>query len=137
MPQPTNSEQLDEHRSGVNRRLEKLRKISPPIVSDKTINELECSLPVLFSHEYPQVLTHNDLSKTNILVNDETLKITGLIDWSLASVLPFGLELFSLSLMTGYMGIDGWHSYTCRDKLHNAFWKEFCFACAIDYDHAR
>ena len=77
----------------------------------------------------PQVLTHNDLSSTNILVDQETLEITGIVDWSLAKVLPFGMELFYLSLTTGYMDLDGWHDYTRRDKLHYAFWEEFSSAC--------
>lgn len=116
---------MDERRGGISHRLAKLRHASPSIVDGQIINELEDSLLVLFSHGYPQVLTHNDLSWTNILVDETTLEITGIVDWSLAEVLPFGVELYTLSLMTGTMDLHGWHNYTCREKLHSAFWEEF------------
>ena len=32
-------------------------------------------------------------------------------------------------MMAGFMALDGWHDYTCRDKLHHAFWEEFSSAC--------
>lgn len=129
MPQPVDSKLLEEHRAAISRRLTKLKRTSPSILPDQDIiNKLEQILPILFSHGYPQVLTHNDLSSTNILVDQETLEITGIVDWSVAKVLPFGMELFCLSMITGYMALDGWHDYTCRDKLHHAFWEEFSSA---------
>lgn len=123
---------MDERRNGISRRLATLRHASPSIVDDRTISELEDNLPTLFSHDYPQVLTHNDLSWTNILVHEATLEITGIVDWSLAEVLPFGLELYILPLMTGSMDLHGWHNYTCREKLHSAFWEEFLPNCGIN-----
>jgi aminoglycoside phosphotransferase len=106
------------------------------------VSELASRLPALFAQEYPQVLTHGDLSRTNILVDEDTFEITGIIDWSLAAILPFGMELDTLYLTTtGYMNLGGWHDYACRSRLHQAFWNEFWSASGIgddgDYDDGR
>jgi hypothetical protein len=94
-----------------------------PIIDGQTASKLEDGLPILFSQRCPQTLTHNDLPKTNILVHEDTLDIIGIVDWSLAKVPPFGVELYTLTLTTGYMSLDGWSNYTCREKLHNTFWE--------------
>ncbi|EER36973.1 conserved hypothetical protein [Histoplasma capsulatum var. duboisii H88] len=98
------------------------------------ISELETILPLLFASEFPQVLAHGDFSKTNILVNPDTYEITGIVDWSLAAVQPFGTELDSLFLMTGYLGLNGWQDYTCRPRLWEAFWTEFWAVSGIEED---
>lgn len=87
--------------------------------------ELERSLLTLFGRNYPQVLTHGDLSRTNVLVDEDTHEGTGIVDWSLASILPFGMDLDCLFLTTVYMDRDGWYNYACRSRLHEAFWTEF------------
>lgn len=87
---------------------------------------------MLFSQEYPQVLTHGDLSRTNILVDKNTFEITGIVDWSLAGVLPFGMEMDCLFLMTGYINFSGWHDYACRSQLQIAFWDEFWTVSGIE-----
>ncbi|KAL3471869.1 hypothetical protein BJX99DRAFT_266381 [Aspergillus californicus] len=104
-------------------------KDSFSILPRTTISELERNVPILFKPTYPQILTHNDLS----LFNEKTFEITGIVDWSLARVLPFGMELDSLLLATGYMDLSGWHNYTCRLQLLNAFWDEFWTQCRV-YD---
>ncbi|KAF7594654.1 hypothetical protein BBP40_008744 [Aspergillus hancockii] len=76
------------------------------------IAELERSLPILFSQTYPQVLIQgNGLEKVKIYVNEKTMEITGLDNWSEARVAPFGAEL-----------------------VLNAFWDEFWARCGIDDD---
>ncbi len=89
-------------------------------------------LPLLFSSTYPQVLTHCDFSKTNILVNPHTYEVTGIVDWSLARLQPFGLGLDCLFLMTGCMDLSGWHDYACQLRLREAFWAEFWTALGIE-----
>lgn len=79
---------------------------------------------MLFSDKYLQVLTHGDFTKTNVLIDPDTYETTGIVDWSLASVLPFGVELDCHFLMTGCMDLDGWHNYACRERLWEAFWAE-------------
>jgi Phosphotransferase enzyme family len=113
-------------------RLAALKTLPVPPVSISTLSRLEIVLPQLFDSIYPQVLTHGDLSKTNILVNSETYEITGIVDWSLATVQPFGMELDSLFLMTGCMDLRGWHDYDCRPRLWEVFWAEFWDATGID-----
>lgn len=113
----------------------KILKTSPSAaVPISIISELESILPSLFASEYPQVLTHGDFSKTNILLDPDTYEITGIVDWSLATVHPFGLELDCLFLMTGCMDLRGWHDYACRPRLWEAFWAEFWTVSGIEDD---
>lgn len=93
------------------------------------------ALPALFdsASSYPQVLTHGDLSVTNILVDEDNLEITGVVDWSLAAVLPFGLDLDILLLTTGFMDLrDGWRDYACKARLQAIFWDEFWAAAGVE-----
>lgn len=131
-PQPLDPQILSAAQESVRRRLAILQRASPPILSRSTISHLEGSLPKLFHSENVQVLTHGDLSLTNILVDEDTCAITGIIDWSTASVRPFGLELDVLFLMSGYMDMEGWHDYSCREKIHTTFWHEFWNAIGLE-----
>lgn len=98
-----------------------------------TLRRLTEVLPALFSEDYPQVLTHGDFSLTNILVDEDTLDITGIVDWSLATVQPFGMDLDILYMTTGFMTRDGgWHYYACKKKLLDLFWEEFWSASRIE-----
>ncbi|KAL1849089.1 hypothetical protein Plec18167_006867 [Paecilomyces lecythidis] len=135
-PQPVDPEAQADFRKRVYRQLMKFKTSAPSTLSCTPSIDLERSLPILFDQTYPQVLTHNDLSQTNILVNEVTFEITGVVDWSLAEVQPFGMELDSLLLATGYMDLNGWHNYTCRLQMLNAFWDEFWSRCQI-YDDIR
>lgn len=72
-----------------------------------TINEIELELHNLSKVGFLQVLTHGDLSQTNILPSKQDLSITGIVDWSFASVLPFGMELDIIRLTTGNMDLHG------------------------------
>jgi hypothetical protein len=101
------------------------------------MSDLEDSLPALFALDYPQVLTHGDLSRTNILVDGDTYEITGIVDWSLTTILPFGMELDTMFLTTGYMNRDGWHDYACCWRLREAFWSEFSSAVGVENDTQR
>jgi hypothetical protein len=107
------------------------------VLGTSAVLELEHNIPKLFASDYPQVLTHGDLSTTNILVSEHTYEITGIIDWSLATILPFGMELDSLFLVTGYMDRGGWHDYACRSRLQEVFWVEFWSASGIGDDRRR
>jgi hypothetical protein len=115
--------------AGISQKLTRLRGSS--VISETMLSTLESIVPLLFAEDYPQVLTHGDLSETNVLVNPESLEVTAIVDWSLASVRPFGLELDTLFLLTGYMNPGGWHGYACRPRLLEAFWAEFWTAAGI------
>lgn len=53
--------------------------------------------------DYPVVLNHGDLIPSNILVNEETWQITGLVDWAEAEYLPFGTCLYGLEHLLGFL----------------------------------
>lgn len=53
--------------------------------------------------DYPVVLNHGDLIPSNILVEEDTWEITGLVDWAEAEYLPFGTCFYGLEHLLGYM----------------------------------
>jgi hypothetical protein len=61
----------------------------------------------------------------NILINSMTGNITGIVDWAEARILPFGLSLWGLENILGYMDSDGWHYYDNRHELEILFWETF------------
>ncbi|KAL9128891.1 MAG: hypothetical protein Q9217_002513 [Psora testacea] len=79
----------------------------------------------IFHPRYPQVLTHGDLCPMNILVSPTTGRVTGIIDWAEAEVLPFGLALYGLENLLGYMGPGGWNYFEIWDELEQKFWNQF------------
>lgn len=82
-------------------------------------------LPKLFIPTYPLVLTHGDLCEMNILVNPEAGGITGIIDWAEAKVLPFGMSLWGVQSMLGFMDSSGWHYHENASRLEALFWDVF------------
>jgi hypothetical protein len=135
-PQLVDAQVRAERQAEIHCKLVTFKQCPSPSLPSSAVSELVHNLSVLFSQEHPQVLTHGDLSRTNILVDMDTYEITGIVDWSLAGVLPFGLELDCLYLMTGYMDLSGWYDYTCRPRLYEAFWAEFWAASGVE-DSAR
>lgn len=59
------------------------------------------NLQRVLTGDYPVVLNHGDLIPSNILVDEETWDITGLVDWAEAEVLPFGMCLYGLEHLLG------------------------------------
>ncbi|KAH9890326.1 hypothetical protein F4778DRAFT_773218 [Xylariomycetidae sp. FL2044] len=96
-----------------------------------TLKELDDKLNELYESPYPQVLTHGDLSMVNILIDPDTHAITGLVDWSRASVAPFGLELRAFRMSCGIMNRLGWNDFQCRPRMEALFWEEFFSATEI------
>ncbi|CAJ2499676.1 Uu.00g025290.m01.CDS01 [Anthostomella pinea] len=136
------------------RRMGIIRDFAPKF-SD-AIAEIEAAIPILFNRStdkgakaYPQALAHGDLAKSNILLDETACDITGIVDWSLARIAPFGTDLGALFLSTGNdnddederVGKDGnaedtyiagaWKYYDCRAELEDAFWGEFWAATGI------
>ncbi|KAL5116076.1 hypothetical protein ACEQ8H_005972 [Pleosporales sp. CAS-2024a] len=78
-------------------------------------------------HDYPVVLNHGDLIPSNILVNQKTWEITGLVDWAEAEHLPFGTCLYALDNLLGYLdtsskGASKFVYYDKERQLRNLFW---------------
>ncbi|KPM41998.1 hypothetical protein AK830_g4580 [Neonectria ditissima] len=137
-PQPVDRITQTERQEGIRQRLTRLAEESPSsTLLNSMLSELIEILPSLFSQDYPQVLTHGDFSVTNILVDENNFEITGIVDWSLAAVLPFGMDLDILFLATGFMTRDGWHDYACKLLLQDAFWKEFWAVSGIEGEEDR
>ncbi|KAH8728052.1 hypothetical protein GQ44DRAFT_702568 [Phaeosphaeriaceae sp. PMI808] len=54
-------------------------------------------------NDYPVVLNHGDLIPSNILIDEDTWEITGVVDWAEAEYLPFGVCLYGLEHLLGYV----------------------------------
>jgi len=61
----------------------------------------------------------------NIFVDPNTKHVTGIVDWAEAMILPFGISLWGLENILGYMDSQGWHYYKNHQKLGKLFWKTF------------
>jgi hypothetical protein len=78
--------------------------------------------------DYPVVLNHGDLIPSNILVDPNTWKITGLVDWAEAEYLPFGTCLYGLEHLLGCLtpatpGMSPqWNYFDGEAQLRELFW---------------
>jgi hypothetical protein len=61
----------------------------------------------------------------NLLVDEETGDLTGVIDWAEASIQPFGISLWGLETLLGFSNQNGWHYYASHRDLEFTFWKVF------------
>ncbi|KAH7324960.1 hypothetical protein B0I35DRAFT_425266 [Stachybotrys elegans] len=74
----------------------------------------------------PMVLLHKDFGTCNIIVDEATCHLVGVIDWAEAEICPFGLNLHSLQSLTGKLHLkDGWVRYDDYDNLQHVFWTAF------------
>ncbi|KAK6438195.1 hypothetical protein LTR95_005603 [Oleoguttula sp. CCFEE 5521] len=93
---------------------DELRSIARSTLDDVQQGAMQC-LPV--------VLTHGDLLPTNIFVDQDTWALTGLVDWAEAEDLPFGIGLYGVDRLLGYM--DDAHQWAWYDEsgtLRKHFW---------------
>ncbi|CRK11285.1 hypothetical protein BN1708_010091 [Verticillium longisporum] len=80
------------------------------------------SLPSIFS--LPMVLLHKDFGDCNIIVEEESCHLVGVIDWAEAEIGPFGTNLHSLqSLMSKLDLRKGRIRYEDYDELARLFWE--------------
>lgn len=123
--------------AGIRHQLRQFKHLAPSVLPVHMIDELIQVLPTLFSAEYPSVLTNGNLSITNIRVDEVTCEITNIVDWSLAKVLPFGMDLDVLFLVTGYMGLRNWRDYECKQFMLDCFWDGFWASVKPHVDRGR
>ena len=72
------------------------------------------------------VLLHRDFGSCNIIVDESTCHLKGVIDWAEAEVCPFGLNLHSLQPLTGKLHLrNGWSRYEDYDTLQDILWARF------------
>jgi Ser/Thr protein kinase RdoA (MazF antagonist) len=80
------------------------------------------ALPSIYS--LPTVLLHKDFGDCNIMVEDETCHLVGVIDWAEAEIGPFGTNLHSLQALMSKLHLkNGWIRYEDYDDLVGTFWK--------------
>ncbi|KAF2827880.1 hypothetical protein CC86DRAFT_369097 [Ophiobolus disseminans] len=83
--------------------LHRLEKLSEQLPDARLRQRANTTLKrVKALHEYPIVLNHGDLIPSNILIDEETWNIIGIVDWAEAEYLPFGTCLYGLELLLGY-----------------------------------
>lgn len=86
----------------------------------------------------PMVLLHRDFGSCNLLVNEVTCHLVGVIDWAEAEVCPFGLNLHSLQSLTGKLHLrEGWTRYEDYDALQDVFWDRLKQEISELSDHQR
>ncbi|KKO96463.1 hypothetical protein THAR02_11435 [Trichoderma harzianum] len=74
----------------------------------------------------PMVLLHQDFSTCNIIVDETSCHLVGVIDWAGAEICPFGLNLDSLQAFTGKLDYrQGWTRYQDYTGLQDTFWDVF------------
>ncbi|KAK4101364.1 hypothetical protein N658DRAFT_425828 [Parathielavia hyrcaniae] len=74
----------------------------------------------------PMVLLHRGFGSCNIMVDENTFHLAGVVDWAEAEVCPFGLNLHSLQKLTGKLHLrNGWVRYVDYDDLQKVFWETF------------
>jgi hypothetical protein len=96
-------------------RLEKLaEKLPDQWLRERARKSLRC---VRATSTYPVVLNHGDLIPSNILVDEKTWRITGIVDWAEAEYLPFGTCLYGLEHLLGYLAPAPSLSSSVGEKL--------------------
>lgn len=84
----------------------------------KHVNQIRDALDDIF--RLPWVLSHDDLSGANVLVDPATGSLRGVVDWTDAPLWPFGVALYGLEeSILGYCNDDGWlwldeDPFTCQ-----------------------
>ncbi|OBT62627.1 hypothetical protein VE03_08501 [Pseudogymnoascus sp. 23342-1-I1] len=74
----------------------------------------------------PMVLLHQDLGDCNIMVDETTCHLVGVIDWAEAEIGPFGLNLSALESLSGKPHLrNGWSRYEDYSILQDTFWDTF------------
>lgn len=73
------------------------------------------------------VLLHKDFGVCNIMVDEVSNHLVGIIDWAEAEIGPFGLNLYTLQWLMGQFHLhNGWGRYKDYDSLQKNFWYTLC-----------
>ncbi|KAI9735321.1 MAG: hypothetical protein M1818_006516 [Claussenomyces sp. TS43310] len=70
----------------------------------------------------PWVLTHGDIVTSNIMIDPYSGKLLGFVDWAEAELLPFGVCLYGLEEILGYMTTEGFVYHDDAEQCRTAFW---------------
>jgi hypothetical protein len=83
------------------------------------------NLHKLTAPSYPFVLTHRDFSMLNLLLDEVSGAISGVVDWPEACILPFGFTLYGLEYCLGTMSDNGWTYHENASHVREHFWATF------------
>ncbi|KAI1367781.1 hypothetical protein F5Y08DRAFT_41925 [Xylaria arbuscula] len=100
------------------------------------LESMSASLPKRFRHTasailrditkieaLPWIFTHGDFLAANVMVNESSGELTGLLDWAEAEWLPFGVGMYGLEELLGEDDKNGSFVYYPEAKrLRNIFW---------------
>jgi hypothetical protein len=110
-------------------RLGELRRTLPdqflPLV-DRVLKNLH----KLTAPSYPFVLTHGDFSEFNLLLDEMSGAISGVVDWCETCILPFGFTLHGVEYGLGAMYYDNhdgykWTYHENASHVREHFWATF------------
>ncbi|KAH7629784.1 hypothetical protein B0T09DRAFT_263723, partial [Sordaria sp. MPI-SDFR-AT-0083] len=72
------------------------------------------------------VLLHQDFGTCNIIVDEATCHLVGVIDWAEEEVCSFVFNLYSLRFLSGKLHLrNGWTRYEDDQTLQDTFWERF------------
>ncbi|KAF2843585.1 hypothetical protein M501DRAFT_103940 [Patellaria atrata CBS 101060] len=82
----------------------------------------------------PLVLNHGDAIPSNLMLDPDTFRFVGMVDWAESEMLPFGTCLYGLELLLGYMttvpsnssvscSVHVFRYYEQADSLRSVFWE--------------
>jgi len=71
----------------------------------------------------PLFLSHFDLNEVNILVDDEC-NVSGIIDWELANILPFGMGFSRIHTLAGEFSEGKFYMPPEFEDAERGFWQE-------------
>jgi hypothetical protein len=81
-------------------------------------------LPAIFS--LLMVLIHRDFGVCNVIVNEMTCNLVGVVDWAEAEIAPFGWNLYSHSRLISKVHLkNSWSRYDDYVTLEVIFWSTF------------
>ncbi|KAI0202945.1 hypothetical protein F4808DRAFT_62458 [Astrocystis sublimbata] len=92
----------------------RFRRIAASILDD--LSEIEA---------LPWVFTHGDFLPANIMVDSDSGRLSGLVDWAEAEWLPFGVGMYGLEELLGEDNVDG--LFVCYPEarfLRRMFWAQ-------------
>ncbi|KAI2630761.1 hypothetical protein GGR54DRAFT_168848 [Hypoxylon sp. NC1633] len=72
----------------------------------------------------PWTLSHGDFLPSNIIVSPRTGQLSGLIDWTEAEFLPFGIGMYGLQELLGEERDGHFVYYPEAKHLRNVFWRQ-------------
>ncbi|EEQ31591.1 hypothetical protein McanMca71_006107 [Microsporum canis] len=95
------------------------------------------SLPAIMA--LPMVLLHKDFGVCNIIVDEVSCNLVGVVDWAEAEIAPFGLNLHSHQRLISEINLKtGWIRYDDYAMLEDVFWSTFSQeAGGLDSDTVR